>query len=229
MKKLFVLVISLVAMLTAKAQWVDDPATNTFLANCGNDDGELYMATNPNTGDTYIQWEGFGTNGWSPTIQRINFEGVPQWGDDGIHIGGLEFSSYSEGVSMITTADGGVVSCFADYEGYTYAVKINADGTFAWGEQGLQLFDGQGFSRTEMVASTDGGFWALGADYNNSYMQYVQADGTLNQAIPLIMPAAMSVEPTPATKDWVAVFTPTRTFASLVMTPWETKSRPTFC
>ncbi len=183
MKKLFFLVISLVAMLTAKAQWVDDPATNTFLANCGNDDGELYMATNPNTGDTYIQWEGFGTNGWSPTIQRINFEGVPQWGDDGIHIGGLEFSSYSEGVSMITTADGGVVSCFADYEGYTYAVKINADGTFAWGEQGLQLFDGQGFSRTEMVASTDGGFWALGADYNNSYMQYVQADGTLNPTI----------------------------------------------
>lgn len=162
MKKLFFLVISLVAMLTAKAQWVDDPATNTFLANCGNDDGEVYMATNPNTGDTYIQWEGFGTNGWSPTIQRINFEGVPQWGDDGIHIGGLEFSSYSEGVSMITTADGGVVSCFADYEGYTYAVKINADGTFAWGEQGLQLFDGQGFSRTEMVASTMAvfGLWA---------------------------------------------------------------------
>lgn len=183
MKKLFFLVISLLAMLTAKAQWVDDPATNTFLANCGNDDGEVYMATNPNTGDTYVQWEGFGTNGWSPTIQRITFEGVPQWGDDGIHIGGLEFSSYSEGVSMNTTADGGVVSCFADYEGYTYAVKINADGTFAWGEQGLRLFDGQGFSRTEMVASTDGGFWALGADYNNSYMQYVQADGTLNPTI----------------------------------------------
>ncbi len=92
MKKLFILVISLVAMLTAKAQWVDDPATNTFLANCGPDDGELYMATNPSTGDTYIQWEGFGTNGWSPTLQRITFEGVPQWGDDGIHIGGHELS-----------------------------------------------------------------------------------------------------------------------------------------
>ncbi|MBQ5547217.1 MAG: hypothetical protein IIT33_00040, partial [Prevotella sp.] len=130
--------------------------------------------------DTYIQWEGFGTNGWSPHLQRINFEGVPQWGDDGIHISGLEFSSYSEGVSMTTTADGGVVSCFADYDGYTYAVKINADGTFAFGEQGLRLFDGHGFSRTELVAGDDGGFWALGADYENSYLQYVNADGTLN-------------------------------------------------
>ena len=180
MKKLFFLVISLVAMLTAKAQWVDDPATNTFIVNCANDDGELYTATNPNTGDTYIQWEGFGSNGWSPHLQRINFEGVPQWGDDGIHISGLEFSSYSEGVSMTTTADGGVVSCFADYDGYTYAVKINADGTFAFGEQGLRLFDGHGFSRTELVAGDDGGFWALGADYENSYLQYVNADGSLN-------------------------------------------------
>ena len=180
MKKLFILVFSMAAMISLHAQWVDDPTTNTFLANCANDDGELYTATNPSTGDTYIQWEGFGTNGWSPTLQRISFEGVPQWGDDGIHISGLEFSSYSEGVSMTTTADGGVVSCFADYDGYTYAVKINADGTFAFGEQGLRLFDGHGFSRTELVAGDDGGFWALGADYENSYLQYVNADGTLN-------------------------------------------------
>jgi hypothetical protein len=179
MKKLFILVISLVAMLTAKAQWVDDPATNTFLANCGPDDGELYMATNPSTGDTYIQWEGFGTNGWSPTLQRITFEGVPQWGDDGIHIGGHEFSSMSEGVAMITTTDGCVVSCFATYDGFSYAVKIDPDGNFVWGEQGLQLFGGLGFSRTELTAGDDGGFWALGFDYQNLYLQYVGADGTL--------------------------------------------------
>ena len=117
MKKLGLFLAGLFAFTALHAQWVDDPATNTFLANCGNDDGELYMATNPNTGDTYIQWEGFGTNGWSPTLQRISFEGVPQWGDDGIHIGGHEFSSMSEGVAMTTTADGCVVRCFATYDG----------------------------------------------------------------------------------------------------------------
>ena len=179
MKKLFFLVISLVAMLTAKAQWVDDPATNTFLANCDNDDGEIYLSTNTNTGDTYVQWEGFGTNGWSPTLQRITFEGVPQGGDDGIHIGGHEFSSMSEGVAMTTTTDGCVVSCFATYDGFTYAVKIDPDGNFVWGEQGLQLFGGLGFSRTELTAGDDGSFWALGFDYQNLYLQYVGADGTL--------------------------------------------------
>ena len=183
MKKTLLLMTALAAFATLQAQWVDDPATNTFIANCGNDDGEIYLSTCTGTGDTYVQWEGFGTNGWSPTLQRLNFEGVPQWGADGIHIGGHQFSSMSEGVAMTSTADGGVVSCFANYDGYTYAVKINPDGTFAWGEQGLRLFDGQGFSRTEIAAGEEGGFWALGFDYERLFLQFVADDGTMGPTI----------------------------------------------
>lgn len=179
MKKLVLFLAGLLVFTALQAQWVDDPATNTFIANCGNDDGEVYLSTNTNTGDTYVQWEGSASNGWSPTLQRLNFEGVPQWGDDGIHIGAHEFSSMSEGVAMTTTTDGCVVSCFATYDGFTYAVKIDPDGNFVWGEQGLQLFGGLGFSRAELTAGDDGGFWALGFDYSNLYLQYVDADGTL--------------------------------------------------
>ncbi len=183
MKKLSFLILAMAATLELQAQWVDDPATNTFIANCGNDDGEIYLSICPATGDTYVQWEGSSTNGWSPTLQRLNFEGVPQWGADGIHIGAYEFSSYSEGVAMVSTADGGVVSCFADYEGYTYAVKINPDGTFAWGEEGLRLFDGQGFSRTEIAAGEEGGCWALGSDYERLFLQFVADDGTMGPTV----------------------------------------------
>lgn len=179
MKKLVLFLAGLLVFTALQAQWVDDPATNTFIANCGNDDGEVYLSTNTNTGDTYVQWEGSASNGWSPTLQRLNYEGVPQWGNDGIHIGGHEFSSMSEGVAMTTTTDGCVVSCFATYDGFTYAVKIDPDGNFVWGEQGLQLFGGLGFSRAELTAGDDGGFWALGFDYSNLYLQYVGADGSL--------------------------------------------------
>ena len=179
MKKLVLFLAGLFVFTALHAQWVDDPAANTFIANCGNNDGEVYLSTNTNTGDTYVQWEGSASNGWSPTLQRLNFEGVPQWGNDGIHIGGHEFSSMSEGVAMTTTTDGCVVSCFATYDGFSYAVKIDPDGNFVWGEQGLQLFGGLGFSRTELTAGDDGGFWALGFDYSNLYLQYVGADGTL--------------------------------------------------
>ena len=173
MKRLSLLFLSMLAFVATQAQWVNDPAQNTFIANTSGDAGEIYLATNPTTGDTYMQWCSFvGGNGWSPTLQRLNAEGVPQWGPDGIHIAGHEFSSYSEGIAMTTTTDGGVVSCFAVYDGYTYAVKINPDGTFPWGEQGVLLFDGLGFSRAEVIATDDGGIWALGYDYNNLYLQY---------------------------------------------------------
>ena len=179
MKKLFILVFALAAMITVKAQWTNDPVNNNHIVNCSSDAGEVYTATAPSTGDTYVQWNAFGSNGWSPTLQRLTFDGTPQWGDNGIHIGGHQFSSMSEGVAMTATTDGCVVSCFANYDGNTYAVKIAPDGTFVWGEQGLQLFGGLGFSRTELTAGDDGGFWALGFDYENLYLQYVGVDGTM--------------------------------------------------
>ena len=174
MKKLFFTILALAVFISVKAQWGDNPSTNTFLANTSADAGEIYTATNHITGDTYIQWSSFvGGNGWHPTLQRINFEGVPQWGDNGIHIAGHQFASYSQGFAMTTTNDGSVVSCFAADDDHSYAVKINADGTFPWSEQGVQLFGGQGFSRVEVIATDDGGIWALGFDYTNLYLQYI--------------------------------------------------------
>lgn len=183
MKKALILCMALAAFFMAQAQWANDPINNNFIANTSADAGEIYLSTNDETGDTYVQWNQFFSNGWSPTLQRLNYEGVPQWGNDGIHIGAHEFSSMSEGLSMTTTTDGAVVSCFAVYDGFTYAVKINADGTFAWGEQGVQLFNGQGFSRTEIIAGNDGGCWALGFDYTNLFLQYINANGSLNPTV----------------------------------------------
>ena len=183
MKKLSLLLLNLFVVIVLQAQWVNNPESNTFIANSSDDAGEIYLSTNSATGDTYVQWNQFFSNGWAPALQRLNFEGVPQWGADGIHIGAHQFSSYSEGIAMATTTDGGVVSCFAVYDGYTYAVKINADGTFAWGEQGIKLFGGQGFSRAEVIAGNDGGIWALGFDYSKLYLQYVNADGSTNPTV----------------------------------------------
>ena len=182
MKKLFILVFSLAA-LTLQAQWVNDPANNTLIANASSYGGEVYLSTNEVTGDTYVQWCSGGSNGWGPTLQRLSFDGTPQWGADGIRITSHEFGSSSEGLSVCATADDAVVSCFANYDGQTIAVKINADGSFAWGEQGVELFDGQAFSRTELIAGDDGGVWALGFDYQRLFLQYIKASGSLYPCI----------------------------------------------
>jgi hypothetical protein len=166
-----------------QAQWVNNPESNTFIANSSADAGEIYLSTDPVSGDTYVQWTQFASNGWSPTLQRLTYEGVPQWGAAGVHIGGPVFSSYSQGIAMAATTDHAVVSCFSTEAGHCVAVKINADGSFAWGEQGVTLFGGHGGSRTELLAGDDGGVWALGTDNTNSYLSYINADGTLNPTI----------------------------------------------
>ena len=166
-----------------QAQWVDDPVNNNHIANSPDYSGEILVSTDVENGDTYVQWTSSSSNGYGPTLQRLTFDGTPQWGDDGIRITGLEFSSWSEGQAMDVTADHAVVSCFATAEDQTVAVKINADGTYAWGEQGVTLFDGNGFSRAEVLAGDDGGAWALGFDYQNLYLQYINADGSLQPTI----------------------------------------------
>ena len=166
-----------------QAQWVNDPATNTFIANCPEYGTEVYLATDLSTRDTYVQWTSGGSNGYAPSLQRLSFDGTPQWGENGIRITGHNFYSSNEGFAMAVTTDKAVVSCFATADDVTAAVKIKSDGTFAWGEQGVILFDGNAFSRTELVAGNNGGVWALGFDYHQHYLQYINADGTLNPVI----------------------------------------------
>lgn len=185
MKKLYILVIALAFIVSANAQWVNNPATNTFLATTSSDAGEIYLSTDPVSGDTYVQWAQFGPNSWSPTLQRINEAGEPQWGTSGIHPSYHQMASWSQGFAMASTTDGAVVTCFATEAGHTIAIKINADGTYAWGEQGLTLFGGAGESRTELLAGDDGGVWALGTSVDNGclYLCYIEANGTMNPTI----------------------------------------------
>ena len=187
MKRNILLAITLLATFSLQAQWVDDPATNTFLANGDDDGGEIYVSTDENSGNTFIQWASMAPNGWSPTLQCVDVNGVPQWGENGIHINSHNFETWSQGTSMVATADNACVTCFQNNNYECIAIKINADGSFAWGEQGISVFDfppsSYGCSRTELVAGDDGGVWVLANDTQQFYLRYINADGTMNPAI----------------------------------------------
>ncbi len=174
---------ALAVSFALQAQWTDDALHNNFLANCSADAGEIYTSTDPVSGDTYVQWTTGSSNGWAPWIQRLSFDGTPQWGTEGVHITTPNLATWSPGYAMAATNDGGVVSVFRTADAYHYAVRVNADGTFPWGEHGIRLFDGLGGDRSEVMAGNDGGVWALGTDYDNTYLQYVNADGTLGPVI----------------------------------------------
>ena len=188
MKRTILLSLFLLTFVAAKAQWVNNPTSNTFIANCTSGAGEVYVATDQATGDSYVEWHYQGDNGWSPWLQRLNSEGVPQWPADGIHITTPDFATWSPGYSM-TPVEGGVVSVFRTLGPHHWAVKINADGTFPWGQHGLILFNGEGGGRSEVLAGDDGGVWALGTDMDSTFLQYVNADGTLRNSVTIKDPA----------------------------------------
>ncbi|MBQ0129240.1 MAG: T9SS type A sorting domain-containing protein [bacterium] len=184
MKKSILFLICALAFSTLQAQWVDDPTANTRLATASDDAGEIYIATHEASGNTYIQWSDMASNGWGVNLQRFDVNGIPQWGDAGLHVGSHQFSSYSEGYAMDATSDNGVVTCFANYEGECIAMKFDKDGNAVWGEQGISVIDfpagSYGCSKVELQAGNDGGVWVLVSDTQDLYLRYINADGTLN-------------------------------------------------
>ena len=188
MKRIILLFAGILAMTALQAQWVDDPENNTPIANCDKNSAELYVSTDHSTGDTYVQWHFQGENGWSPWLQRLDINGVPQWPAEGIHITTPDFATWSPGYSM-TAVEGGVVSVFRTLGPHHWAVKVNADGTFPWGDYGMILFNGEGGGRSEVLAGDDGGVWALGTDMDSTFLQYVNPDGTLRNSVTIKDPA----------------------------------------
>ena len=192
MKKLSLLLLAMVASFALQAQWTDNPAQNSIIAI--NDTthhatvGSVYTITDAVTNDTYVQWNsGFNGagNGFSPALQRLTSDGTPQWGESGIRFNQFDFLSWSAGDALTITTDHDVVSCFSTADTVTVALRFHPDGTYAWGEQGVTLFGGNGGYRAEVIAGNDGGVWTLGSDDENLYLQYVNADGTLNPLITL--------------------------------------------
>ena len=192
MKKNTLLTMALAASFALQAQWVDDPSSNTRLANCNEAAAEVYVSTDITNGDSYVQWHYQGENGWSPWLQRLDVNGVPQWPADGIHVTTPDFATWSPGYAM-TAVNGGVVTVFRTLGPHHWAVKINADGSFPWGEHGFILFDGEGGGRSEVLSTYgfnhDDGVWALGTDMDSTFLQYINADGTLRPKTTIKDPA----------------------------------------
>lgn len=189
-KNLLLLIVNILITPVLQAQWVNDPTQNTLIATGENEYGEIYLATHEATGNTFIQWSNMKASGWNPSMQMIDVNGIPQWDGNGIVVNSNQNSTFSTGVSIAATADGCVISHFADIRLgednlNPFAVKIDANGNFLWGENGIQTFTvgNNGACRTETLATEDGGAWLAVNDGVDVYVRHVSADGTLANQI----------------------------------------------
>ncbi len=178
MKKLLLISAFVLSIATSSAQWTDDPAKNTLLATGSTDYHEVLISTQPESKNTFIQWLASHDNGWSPSIQKVDTLGNALWGTNGVHISEPKFNSYSNGIAMAALSDGGIVSVFADSSSKCIAMKINDDGTFAWGEEGIVALETNSCLRTQVAACKDGSFWVMAHDNQYLHLRNYLSDGT---------------------------------------------------
>ena len=195
MKKTFLFFVVMASTCAMYAQWTNDTLNNNLIAESDVtgtvQSGGVITVTDPVTNDTYIQWcSGVtGGNGFGPSVQRLTADGTPQWGNGGIRFNQFNYMEYSPGNAIAIASDHDLLSCFSiiadGNDSVTVAMRLHPDGTYAWGENGILLFDGHGGLRAEIIAGNDGGAWALGSGWRTTYLQYINADGTLNPLITL--------------------------------------------
>lgn len=142
-----------------KAQFPDNPAENLQIVSHAGEMVQPKMVKTPD-GGAYISWFGNPGGGYNVYLQRLDADGVLQWGADGIMVANRSFSSTMDyGLSI--DVDGNALITFNDdrFGGDRITVnKVAPDGTLLWGTNGVQLTDGTGFVASPGVAgASDGG------------------------------------------------------------------------
>lgn len=202
MKKLLLMAVVACVAMSANAQWVDDPAANTFVHEGQSEYNEIYQSRCPN-GDFFIQFCNFVGGDWNPKLMYVTKEGVPMW-DEPVFMG-QSGSTMSTGVSMTATTDCCAVSHFAREEGGygPYAYKVNAQGEIVWGPvKTAELPDGAYQCRTEVVADENGGVWVSTTDFANAiHVRHIAADGTMGDDIQVQLGALGGVQKMIASND----------------------------
>ena len=182
MKKSILFLLAILAFTTLHAQWNDDPMSNNLVVNASDDAEEIILSTDVVSGNTYVQWSDMASNGWTVFLQRLDLDGMPQWGENGIYLTDIEFPPYDSGRDMTATLDNSIVSCFANDAGYCIAVKLRANGSYPWGKAGITVFtfpQGKHCEEAKVLPCANGGVWVLASDGETLYLRFIYANGNM--------------------------------------------------
>ena len=136
------------------AQWSSDPAQNNQIS-FGNDGAAVpYVVTHPG-GTSYISWFTPSSGGdYFPWIQKIDVMGYTQWGTP-IQVSSHPSMTWITDYSLAVTPDTSALVAFQDMRtgnNDVFIYKIGQNGTFLWGNDGVQLSDDADFEANPVMA-----------------------------------------------------------------------------
>ncbi len=141
----------------ALAQWSTDSTMHQIVAD-GNGEQVQPKIAPITDGGCYISWY-TSDSGYDVRLQRLDAEGNPLWGDNGILIADRGYSS-TQDYDLDIDLEGYAVLVFRDdrFGGDRItAQRISPDGAPQWGANGIQFSDGSLFVATPDIATTSDG------------------------------------------------------------------------
>ncbi len=160
-------VLSINALLAghAAAQWSPDSTIHQIVADGPGEQVQPKLSPTAD-GGCYVSWYSSVT-GYDVRLQRLDAQGNPLWGDNGILVADRGFSS-TQDYDLDTDLEGFAVLAFRDdrFGGTRVtAQRIAPNGQPAWGPDGIQFGDGMAFVASPDVATTSDGCSVIG--YSN--------------------------------------------------------------
>ncbi len=180
------IVFSLCIMLIAgslMAQWSDDPSINNAICDLSGEQAIPKVATS-SIGDTYIGWFSNDSGNYDVRLQRLDSQGNEMWEHNGILISDNLAMTWLTDWDMTVDADNNAILVFQDIRNggnnNIYVYKISPDGSFIWGDDGIELSNSAAFDVAPKVCVTSNGTTVVTWQSDDAIiMQRIAGNGTL--------------------------------------------------
>ncbi len=149
---------------TATAQWSSNPALNLDIAVQPGDQAVPKIAASGD-GSTWMSWFDNRAGSYAVYVQRLDAQGNATFAPGGLLVSANPQSSSLVDWSMISDGGDGCVLAFTDTRAGgdldVYAYRINANGNFVWGPNGVTLSNNADFESNPSCARTSDGHFVI--------------------------------------------------------------------
>ena len=182
-KQLFLLFFILCFSTLIYAQWSDDPSINNAICDLSGEQA-IPKVVSSSTGDTYIGWFSNDSGNYDVRLQRLDSQGNELWEHNGILISDNTAMSWLTDWDMTVDDDNYAILTFQDIRNggnnNIYAYRISPDGSFIWGEGGIELSNSTAFDVAPKVCVTSNGMSVVTWQSDDAIiMQRIANNGTL--------------------------------------------------
>ncbi len=161
-------------------QWSPDSTQNLTICDLSGEQ-VLPKIVPTSDGGCFISWFDTRSGSYCVYLQRLDYQGVPQLGDDGILVSDQPQMSWIVDYSMAVDGSDNAVLAFSDERNGSDELdvsvyKVSSTGEFLWGEDGICLSNPSvpGFEPNPVVAVTDQGncVFAWGKSEDTDYLVF---------------------------------------------------------